>query len=513
MQWKSGRSWSLFCTLAAAFLPGCQPPPAPVGTPAAPHQGIELRIACPNAATAALLLGRGQTWALRQGAKIAVSRYDPAADLPSVGPADVWIISPAELPHWAAAGRLAALPEAYTARENPYVWMDLLPTYREQLVLWERTPYGMPLVGESPLCCYRADLFKGQAVQSAFAKQFGRKLDAPATWEQYAWLAEYFRAHMPSSSSLGSAEKAGDRSAPTLPPLPRDDADLDRLFYTVAAGHARRAVPADEARRAGHQDQDDVFSFHYDLKTGRPRIAAPGFVQALKLLQRLQKCRPGGSVDHPEEAFRDGRAVLCLTDAPWLKAFQKMPALRDKVGLCRVPGGDSYFDYDRGFPHPTPGGNRVPYLGGAGWLAVVPRAGEHTAAAFDLLADLSGPKTSTQIFLGEVGAGGPLRIDQLDSQRWDAFDLDQAQALKLPEVLRETLMYRGLKNPVVCLRTPRQAAHRAVLVKELRDALLRGTDAEKALNNVAEAWDKLDREQGQEAHQADYRRSLGLLAK
>ncbi len=81
------------------------------------------------------------------------------------------------------------------------------------------------------------------------------------------------------------------------------------------------------------------------------------------------------------------------------------------------------------------------------------------------------------------------------------------------EALQETLLHSSLKNPVLCLRTPRQAAHRAVLVQGLRAALLKGTDAEQGVARVAEGWRKLDREQGLDAHTADYRRSLGLLAK
>ncbi len=144
-----------------------------------------------------------------------------------------------------------------------------------------------------------------------------------------------------------------------------------------------------------------MFSFHYDLKTGQPRIAAPGFVHALKRVAALAGV-PAGRAEqtHPEEAFRAGQAVLCLTDAPWVKVFQKTPALHDKVGVCRMPGGERYFEFDTGKSHQTPDGNRVPYLGGAGWLAVVSRSSEHSEAAFDLLADLAGPKTSMQIFLG-----------------------------------------------------------------------------------------------------------------
>ncbi len=495
MQRKSGYGCLLFCGLLG--VAGCRPTTSAIDSAPVPHARMELRIACPTEATADLMRGPGQSWARRQGATLQILVYDPRKEPQTAGLADVWIIAPADLPRWAAVGQLAPVPTDYTARDSPSKWTDLLPAYREQLVQWEGTPYGWPLIGESPLCCYRADLLADPAHEAAFRRRFGRVPEAPATWEQFARVAEYFRDREP--------------KGPSLPPLPRDDDALDRLFYTVAAGFARRAVPADEVRR--NDRPDDVFSFHYDVKTGRPRLDAPGFVHALKLLQRLQACRPAAPAEHPEKAFRDGRAVLCVTDAPWLKPFQKTPALHDKVGVCRVPGGDRYFDFDQGQPQPTPEGNRVPYLGGSGWLAVVPRGGAHTEAAFDLLADLSGPKTSTQIFLGSKEHGGPIRAEQLYRERWDSFDLDTARTLKLREALQETLLHRGLKNPALCLRTPRQAAHRAVLVQAVRDALLKGTDAGQTLRDVAEAWAKLDREQGVETHTADYRRSLGLLAK
>ena len=112
-------------------------------------------------------------------------------------------------------------------------------------------------------------------------------------------------------------------------------------------------------------DYDQVAKYFYFSVYGgaaKADVAAAGFVHALKLLQRLQACRPAEPADSPEEALRDGRAALCLTDAPWLKTFQKTPALHDKIGVCRMPGGERYFDFDTSEPHPTPEGNRVPYL-------------------------------------------------------------------------------------------------------------------------------------------------------
>src|SRR5579884_3587602 len=491
-----------FCLLLASGLAGCRPAPTPNDVTAPERQSIQLHIACPNEETASLLRSRGRSWALRRDVKIDIQIYDPSKDAEqqtqALTTADVWIIAPADLPHWAAAGKVVSLPNTYKAPDNPLAWSDLLPTWREQLVQWDGKAFAFPLFGEAPLCCYRSDLLKAPAHEAALRGLLGRDFNGPLTWEQFAQLAEHFR-------SKGMSGQPG----PSLRPLPRNDAGLDRLFYTLTAGFARRAVRQEEERSA--YSPDDVFSFHYNFETGQPRIAAPGFVHALKLLQRLQACRPVEPADHPEEAFLNGQAVLCLTDAPWLVTFQKTPALRDKVGVCRIPGGDRYFDFRTGQERkPFGASNWLPYLGGAGWLAVVSSSSRNTEAAFELLADLAGPKTSTQIFLGSIGQGGPTRTGQLYRHRWDTFDLEDKQAVHLRDFLEETLLHRNLKNPVLCLRTPRQALHRAVLVRGLREALLKGADAEKTLQNVAAEWSKLDREQGLAEHKADYRRSLGL---
>jgi ABC-type glycerol-3-phosphate transport system substrate-binding protein len=154
----------------------------------------------------------------------------------------------------------------------------------------------------------------------------------------------------------------------------------------------------------------------------------------------------------------------------------------------------------------------VPYLGGAGWLAVVPVTAPHPEAAFDLLAELTGPARSAQAVMEPRWGGGPFRIDQLQRDRWDAFDLDGQRSRDLREAVSRTLWQHGIKNPVLCLRIPDQATHRDRLVSGLQRILGRKEGTPKdVLAEVAREWAELDRRKGQGRALADYRLSVGLL--
>jgi ABC-type glycerol-3-phosphate transport system substrate-binding protein len=485
------------------LLAGCQgvlPPPEPPQ-----HQGEKVRVACPPD-LAELVRAQSRVWQARQKAAVEVVEYDRAAGPSSVKAADVWVVQPASLPHWASSGRLVRLPESFTAENDQrFDWNSLLPTYSRRLLVWgDREAFAVPLLGEAPVCVYRADLYARADLRKAYrAFQEGartgsvvRELRAPATWAEFAAQAEFFRAHpLPGGG-------------PSLPPLPSDEAALDRLFYSVAAPYARRGVPRDQPRGADHHAE--VFAFHYDLKTGKPRIGTEGFVAALELLQRLQKCRPAGTSPRPATALLEGKAVLGIVEASWLVEFQKKPELRDRFGICQVPGSDRYFT-----PQGSPvvlkeTSNRVPYLGGAGWLACVPSTSTRPEAALDLLADIAGPARSAQAAL-EPRWGGPVRTEQLLRESWSAYDLDRARTQALREALNRTLLNHGIKNPVLCLRTPDQEAHRRALVAGLRKALLENQQAGAVLAGVARNWEALDAKKGKKALLNDYRISLGLL--
>jgi multiple sugar transport system substrate-binding protein len=474
-------------------------------TEARKFDGVSLRVACPDAVSAEIVRRFAPGWGHRVGAKVEVETYDSGAParagreaLPPVG-ADVWVLPAAELPRHAAAGVLAPLPDTFR-KDRKVDWRGLLPLYREQLLVWDRAPYGLPLCGDAPLCFYRKDLFRNEKNRGAYRDRHGRDLQPPATWEDYLRIAEFFQ-----------QQRKGKPAS--LPPLPADDRALDALFYAVAAPIVRRAVREDEPA-GSRPSNEDLFAFHFDL-TGAPHVATPGFVEALRLLQAMRAFCPEKPGREPWQAFRDDDAVLCLDDCRRLNEFQKKGSpVRDLVGVCALPGSGIYYTFAEGQKRSLPGErvNRVPYLGAGAFVLAVPRSGGQMEAAFALVAELGGRSVSQQVVLEPRWGGGIVRSAQVDREHWDAFRLEGDSARELRSSLRQTFE-PNIRNPLSCLRLPDERHFVEALVKQLRSALKEKEKIEPsaALADVARAW-----EQRVGPHKADhlraYRLSLGLPA-
>jgi multiple sugar transport system substrate-binding protein len=504
MQRESMSARPGFNLLAAASLlaalVGCSG--TPETTPqviSRPYEGASVKVACPGESSRRVVERFGRDWATRQGVRLETALYDPQTGPEGVGGADVWLIEPASLGGWAAADRLIPLPDEYARKRGAagedgrpkYDWPGLLPLFRERLLRWGDRPYAVPLLGDAPVCFYRIDLFADPVHKAAFRKRYERDLVPPASWEDFADLAEYFNSR--------------PETSPSLAPLAGDD-ETDGEFHAIAASCAVRA--ADVLKLSGNKDaRAEMFSFHCDFLTGEPRVASPGFVHALALLRRLQACRaPAGGKPGPE-AFAAGKAVMCLADASWIVRFQKSAA-RPRFGVSRLPGSRVVFDYATGNKESVAGINYVPYLGAGGWLGVVPRGAAHAEAAFALLGMLTGPEASRQIVIEPEWGGGAVRREQLsDAAGWSSFGLDQAQTNGLVQALQQTLTPAGVDNPATRLRLPKQAEYRQALLAEVRAALAGQKEPAAALEAAAARWRELD---PPDRRRTEYAFSLGL---
>ena len=295
-----------------------------------------------------------------------------------------------------------------------------------------------------------------------------------------------------------------------MPPLPERGEDLNQWLYTIAASYDRRAVREDEPKMPA---EAELFSFHYDLETMRPRLESPAFVHALALLRRLQPCRPAGTGE-PGEAFRQGKAAFCIAGPEWIDRFQNEGSrVRGKFGIARLPGSATFFDYRTGQSMPARG-NFIPFVGAGGWLGVVPKSAPHAADAFALLAHLGNPTTSAEVVSEPAWGGGAFRREHLTgAASWDAFGLGAERTRAFVAALQAELTPAAI-NSAVALRIPDAAEHEKILAEELHAALQApGTEPAAALQAASKRWQALDAKKELETRRREYRLSLGLAGK
>jgi hypothetical protein len=472
---RVARAAALAATALGLVAAGCRAQRPARSRPAPRWAGVTVRVAAPDGPARLLLRRHGEAWANDTGAKLAVEAPPPAPG----AAADLLLLPPAELPHWAAAGKLRPLP-------RPDAVEGLLTLYRTRLLHWEGTPYGLPVLGDGPVGVYRLDLYRDPEYKQAFKEKYHYDLNPPATWDEFADQAAFF---------------AKRRRRPSLPALP---ADVTRAFYAVAAPLAVRAATGGAARAAGEGRAARQFSFQYDVEGGAPRVAGPGFVEALKLLRRVQphrSLRPDAAA-----AFKADEAVLGYVT---LADLAGLGADAARWGVFRQPGSRRVYDEDRPGAPAGAAPNHVPYVGAGAVVGVVPQSAAQPQAAFDLLTYLSSEGVSLEVVHTPEFGGGPFREPHLtrNPQGWRNYGLDDHQTTLLRELLREVADPR-LDNPAVVLRIPEQRGHEEALAAALRPALAGDGDPAAALAAAAQRWRELDGSPAQA--RAAYRRSLGL---
>lgn len=438
------------------------------GQPARPHEGKKLTFNCSDRALADALEPMIRSWEVRTGAAVALTR-DPM----TAGDAtDLAVIPANRLGEWAEPGHLAPLPLKHRAQVA-----ELLPPYAERLAMWGDQTQAVPLAGDGVVLVYRADRFADPAAAAEFAKRGKGPLAAPVTWEQAAEIATFFAAR---------------DKGPSLPPLPADPTALFDLFSRVATSFDRPALSDKDLAERGKDEE--LLAFHFEVRTGKPRLLSPGFGAAAQWFAALTAAGavPQGASDDPVAALAAGRAVWALLSLDQLaKLPRKDGVVEARFGVAAVPGAQQRSDpaapqAERQLA------NYVPYFAG-GRLGVVRSRCERPEVAFELLAELAGPARSAELISTPGLGAGPLRPADLSQDQfplWLGYGFDPARSRALQEALRSYLA-DTVKNPAFGLRGP----DRDALTRDAAAALRKlGTGAKPAdvLAETQTAWTTLD---------------------
>lgn len=502
MQWNSANPGKLsgwgICTILLAGLPlmllgcgGSDAPPAAVKSRQA-YADVKISIACRQPEIANVFVQRSAAWRSRTGAQLQTVEPETA---------DVVIIPVGELGRWVANRAILAIPEDFRNSAHTLQWSRLLSVWSDRLASWGGTAYGIPLAGESYVLAYRSDRL------AELSKRLNRTIPPPATWEDYAEVAELFLAN----------DKA------SLPVL--NDEQALREFHFIAACFERLALSGTDFNKQMHsggiKDSSTVsmLSFHHDVETSEPRIQGPAFVEAAKLFKRLAACRikTTNPAPSPVQSLNDGSAALAILSLAELGKIERRDgAANPAIGLAPLPGTKVWIDPVTGERKP-PGDkvrsvNFVPYFGTSGWLGVVRSTCANPEAAFDLLAELSSLERSTELLSDPTLGFGPFRIEHLDQAResiWLRYGFDVEKSRLLIAAIRQQTG-SSLANPVIGIRGSDRDELLPILARELSRLSTGEVAPEAAMANVHQAWKKLDAQKAPDVIKNERRQSAGI---
>jgi len=457
-----------------------------------------LVVACPEGVAFEVLKTQGFVVSSRLGADLKIiirsAGKEPNSDQLK---ADIWILKPEEIGEFAQANLVAFASDLIQEPGDKINWSDLLPLYREKLLIWQRKIVALPLVGEARVCLFREDLFNNPTDQNNFKAKYNCALKPPNTWSDYHKIAQYF-------------SEANFNSGKSLPGLCSSEEDFEKDFLSFCAGYTRQPVSPSE--KITPDIENAVFSFTYDFRTGKPLINTAGFVQSLEKYKLLQKFRATSPETDLGSTFLQGKATLCIADASLIYKAQNTLALKDKFNICSIPGADGYYPGSSAEFRPLPIGNKIPYLGSSSNLGCVNAKSESKELAFKFLIELASPEIAERICV-EPTVASYTRYSQLDKIRLDAFGLDSQRTASLRETIRANLSHIDIKNPALCSRLPGYQKRRSVLVEELRSYLNSpGGSAQETMNKVSKRWVEIDKAWPQKEFLALVKQSVGLIA-
>jgi multiple sugar transport system substrate-binding protein len=251
----------------------------------------------------------------------------------------------------------------------------------------------------------------------------------------------------------------------------------------------------------------------FDPETMDAQVNNPGWVKALEDYIHGLNVAPPGALGFTSEdihnIFAGGSVAMNFDwgDTGVNAAYSDNSLVRGNVGSAVLPGSKRIWNYKTKqwdeFAEPV----RSPFMAYGGWQAAVPANSDSIPAAWNFIEHLSSPGVSGQAVIS-LGSGiNPYRYSHLENvNRWlKIFTQEEAQMY-----LDAQLDSLNAPNVALDMRIPGYFAYTQALEEQLVRALNFETSPQRALDNVAAAWNEITDQLGRDTQRAAYRASMGL---
>ncbi|MDM8537382.1 extracellular solute-binding protein, partial [Desulfobacterales bacterium HSG17] len=334
--------------------------------------------------------------------------------------------------------------------------------------------YFVPIDGDRHYMQYRRDLLENPSWQSEFKSRYHKPLEAPKTWIDLMEISEFFN-----NKDLGNGKTVYGMAEITK----KDD-----LLYSH---FIKRAAPY-----AKHPDVKG--GFYFDLKTMKPLINNPGFVEALENFIKMHKFYPPGGENWGLwdiiQSFGKGQVVFSDSwDDAFIQAMEPESGIRNQVAAGISPGARKVWNRDTGKWNDFPDVNYAPYIA-SGWTSSVAKSSQHKEAAFDFLGFFGNEANhASDLLIGRYGVN-PFRYSDLDKNFWTTFaGWDENVAFSYIQTFSNI---NKNKNKLFDLRIHLAGLYMNALNTGVARALTGRATAQEALDGVAREWEKLNKRVG-----------------
>ena len=364
-------------------------------------------------------------------------------------------------------------------------WDDVLPVYKNSILLWNNTSYSLPYDGDCISLYYRKDIFENNTNKIKFRKQFGYELEAPVNWDQYADIAKFFSGWDWDGDGKKEYGIAGSRL--------KGYGTMLQFF----------------ARAAAYVKHPDDKAFYFDTTDMKPRINNEGFVKALEDYIDIMKYAPlqidkftPGIV---RQSFISGEVAMAIdwANIGTMAVNDKSSVVEDKVGYALLPGYEKVFNsktkkWDNIFNSPSSiSGN---------WTLLVNKNSKHKKLAFEFASHMTSKElTSKLTTLGWTGIN-PSRYSHFEnSKEWIKSGFSEESAKKYLDVISKAL---NNKNFVADIRIPGADRYYSVLGKYIDKAIKKELSAKEALDKTAQEWNEITDSIGRNKQLKLYKESI-----
>jgi len=349
----------------------------------------------------------------------------------------------------------------------------VMPHYKE-IATWKGKYYQVPIDGDRHYFQFRSDIIGNNIFKREYRLKYKKKLKLPQTWKELNKVASFFNGKIVD----------GSKKIYGLCEITKVDDLLFSQFIKRAASYAK------------HPNVKG--GFYFELKTMKPLINNPGFVEALKdFIASTYYYPPSGlkfSLADVISSFGNGNTVFTDGwDDSFTKAMEAKSKIRNKVATALSLGSKKVWNRrtKRWDVFATP--NVVPYVAW-GWTSAVAKNSKNKKAAFDYLGFFANNHNhSLDMLIGEFGVN-PFRKSDLNVKFWQKGAKWNYKVAN--NYINTLLKINRSRSRVIDLRIylGRQYMH-ALAVGVFR-SITKRTTPQKALDEVARIWNQLNKRIG-----------------